>query len=375
MRTAYLLTLVLLGIMNGVAHSADNAVLITLDGMRWQEVFGGLDESLARHEEYSPQSELIVSRFWRASPMERARVLMPFLHNTVFTQGTVVGDRNAQSCARVSNNLNFSYPGYSEIFTGVVNPAIDSNSKIPNPERTLLELLQSSPEFGDRTAAFGSWDVFPAIFNVERSGLYVNAFDKAAAPLNSEEDLLNRIMDDMPPRWPSVRNDVFTHYFARNWLKTRQPRITIIAYGETDDFAHDGLYDEYVLAANRSDRFINEIWDLIQSDPVYRDRTVLFITTDHGRGYEPIETWQHHASKQSLTGYMQSLAHYEEGILGSEAVWMAAIGPGVPARGLVTTTTECLSSNRIAATLLKLLGEDYRDYNPAMGKPLEVFLP
>ena len=37
-------------------------------------------------------------------------------------------------------------------------------------------------------------------------------------------------------------------------------RIVFIGYGETDDFAHDGKYDEYVMAANRTDRFIKELW-------------------------------------------------------------------------------------------------------------------
>jgi hypothetical protein len=71
---------------------------------------------------------------------------------------------------------------------------------------------------------------------------------------------------------------------------------------------------------------------------------------------------------------MQSLARYEEGIVGSDAVWMAAIGPGVPASGLVGIGEECLTSNRIAATLLKLLGEDYRVFDPGMGAPMPEFL-
>ena len=70
---------------------------------------------------------------------------------------------------------------------------------------------------------------------------------------------------------------------------------------------------------------------------------------------------------------MRALAGYEEGIVGSEAVWMAAIGPGIPSRGLVVTGEECLTSDRIAATLLGLLGEDYRLFNPEMGQPMQEF--
>ena len=75
---------------------------------------------------------------------------------------------------------------------------------------------------------------------------------------------------------------------------------------------------------------------------------------------------------------MQKSKQYRElfpdGIVGSEAVWMAAIGPGVPAQGLVETGDLCLTSDRIAATLLQLLGEDYRLFNPDMGPPMQEFM-
>ena len=41
---------------------------------------------------------------------------------------------------------------------------------------------------------------------------------------------------------------------------------------------------------------------------------------------------------------------------------------------LVTTGDECLTSNRIAATLLKLLGEKYDLVNPDMGPRMPEFL-
>lgn len=366
----YSVLLILLVINSMPARAADNAVLITIDGLRWQEVFRGLDYALATHEEYSPQSELLLQRFWTDSADERTRRLLPFLHDTVFSEGAVIGNRDSGSCARLSNPWYFSFPGYSEILTGVVNEAINSNAKVPNPEQTIHELLEAAPAWQGRTAAFASWDVFPYIFNVERSGIHVNAFAPAQAPVGDHEEWLNTLYADIPTPWPTVRNDAFTHHYALSWLARERPRLLYISYGETDDFAHDGRYDEYILAAHRTDRFIREVWEALQASEGYRDNTVLFIAVDHGRGEMPLETWQHHASKRSLDGYMQSLAQYEDGIVGSEAVWLAAMGPGIAPRGLVPTGSDCVSNDRIAATLMELLGEDYRDYNPAMGAPL-----
>lgn len=353
---------------------AENIFLLTLDGLRWQEVFRGLDESLAANSDYNERSEEIRARFWTTDKEKRAESLMPFLHQTVFRKGTVVGNRDRNSCARVANSWYFSYPGYSEILTGVVDETLDSNRRVQNPNQSFLEKLNANRKYKGKVAAFTSWDVFPYILNVERSGLPLNAFQKADPASNELERFLNRLQDDIPSPWEHVRLDAFTHHFALSYIRNHHPRIVYIGYGETDDFAHDAKYDQYLMAANRTDRFIKETWQLIQSDAEYMDKTVLFITVDHGRGEEPEETWLYHASKRSLAGKMKHLARYEDGIVGSEAVWMAAIGPGIGAHGLVATGDECLTSNRIAATLLKLLGEDYRLFNPQMGPPMQEFL-
>ena len=357
-----------------VANGADNVVLITLDGLRWQELFRGLDIRLGSDDRYSKQQLELMRQFWDDDPAVRARLLFPFLHGSVFEQGSVIGNRDLGSCARVANPWYFSYPGYSEILTGVVNETINSNRKIPNPERTVHELLEGIDGFAGRTAAFASWDVFPFIFNIERSGVYVNAFEPLIAPEGMEEISLNRLHSDIPPPWPTVRNDAFTHRFALSYLRREQPRLLFIGYGETDDFAHDGKYDEYLFAANRTDRFIEEVWQTLQSMPEYRDNTALVITVDHGRGEEPIETWLHHASKRSLDGYMSSLSRFTEGIIGSEHTWVAAIGPGVAGKGLIVTEDQCAFSSQVAATTVELLGLDPQALNPEMAPPLSEML-
>ncbi|OFE13749.1 hypothetical protein PHACT_11890 [Pseudohongiella acticola] len=355
------------------ARAAENVVLITIDGIRWQELFRGLDARLAEHPDYSARSEELVSAFWRESVTARRGLIMPFVYGVMTAQGVMVGDRDQGSCARMSNDWNFSYPGYNEILSGVTNDSIDSNAKVPNPEKTVLELLQQNPAFAGRAAAFGSWDVFPYIYHVERSGIPVN-IGLTLDPDSDFERFLNTLQQDISPHWPTVRHDAFTHHYALSTLREQQPRLVHIAYGEPDDFAHDGKYDEYVFASRRVDGFIEEVWQTLQSLEQYRDNTALFVTVDHGRGEMPLETWQHHASKRAVEQYMTSLATYENGIEGSDAIWMAAMGPGVPAHGAIAPD-ECLSATGIAATLMHWLGEDYQRYNAQMAPPMKEFLP
>ncbi len=355
---------------------AANVILVTIDGLRWQEVFRGLDERLVG-EEYNSLGDGLAENFGADTANARAEVLMPFLHQVLLKQGSVIGNRDAGSCARVTNPWHFSYPGYNEILTGVPDRSINTNDAIPNPNVTVLEWLQQQEGFTNKVAAFSSWDAFPFIINAERSGVPVNAGAKSN-PETPFEETLTQLHGDIPSPWPTVRFDAFTHHYALSHLQNHHPRVLYISFGETDDFAHEGDYDQYLLAANRTDRFIHELWDFVQSDPFYQNNTALFITVDHGRGEEPLETWKHHASKESLGGYMKSLAQYEEGIVGSDAVWMAALGAGIASHGLIKNglieTATCAGSNQIAATLLALLGIDYRNFNPGAGAPLSDIL-
>ena len=357
-----------------VLGAPENIVLVTIDGLRWQEVFRGLDQGLVDHPDYTSRAEYLTEQWSGSTPEEASRKLMPFLHNTVFQQGTVIGNRDAGSCALVTNPWYFSYPGYNEILTGVADPAIDSNNPVANPNVTFMEWLHNNVSgYRGNVAAFASWNVFPFIFNSERSQIPVNV-GKQEIPQSDFEAMLNVLHDDIPSPWDTVRLDAFTHHFALSAMEHTHPRLLYIGYGETDDFAHDGEYDQYIMAANRTDRYLGELWQAIQAEPFYRDNTALFVTVDHGRGESPLETWQHHASKKSLAGYMEALASYEDGIVGSNAIWMAAIGPGIKSEGLIHTDAECIGSNRIAGTLLKLLGLDPTKFNPQAGLPIEAML-
>jgi hypothetical protein len=87
----------------------------------------------------------------------------------------VIGNRDLGSQMQVTNGYWFSYLGYNELLTGKADPNIDSNKAIESPNITILEWLNKQLEYQGKVAAFGSWDVFPAIINRTRSGVPINA--------------------------------------------------------------------------------------------------------------------------------------------------------------------------------------------------------
>jgi hypothetical protein len=339
----------------------DNLVLVTLDGVRWQEVFGGIDVELIEDDRFTSDAEFLREKYWHEERDERRNRLFPFLWSVIESNGVLIGDRDNKSYMEVTNPWWFSYPGYNEILTGRADPAIDSNDKNWNTNVTLLEVLNGLAGFEGRVAAFASWDVFPYIINSQRSGIPVNAgFDILTPSISEQTSWLNKVSADAPRIWNNVRLDFITHGYAMETLRIQQPRVVYIAYGETDDFAHDDSYDRYIDAAYRTDQMLAELWAWLQSDAFYKDRTTLLISTDHGRG-STASGWPGHGGS----------AGGNEAVEGSDQIWLAAIGPRVESRGVVPGNWK---QSQIAATALTSLGLAATALMPIADDPIREIL-
>jgi hypothetical protein len=340
-----------------------NVLLVTIDGLRWQEVFGGTDATLMEKEAGGVKDlPALKERFERETAAESRKTLMPFFWNTIAERGVVFGDPEHESKAVVTNQLNFSYPGYSEILCGFADPKIDSNAKKYNANVTVLEWMKQKPGFENSVAAFSSWDVFPFIINESRSGIPVNA---GWEPLGTDVSLslggtdaeatlhkLDEVSAEFPRYFPEVRYDYVTFRGAEEYLKAKQPRLMYMSLGETDDWAHAGRYDLYLDAAFRGDDYIGRLWMLMQSMSEYRDCTTLILTTDHGRGDNRID-WKSHGEK----------------IENCEYIWMAVMGPDTPHTIIKGTT---VTQSQIAATVAACLGYDYPAEVSLASPPLPV---
>ena len=264
----------------------------------------------------------------------------PWQQKANFTEIVTLGCK-----VNVSNNQWFSYPGYSEILTGQAdNERIHSNDKIYNPNTNVLEFINSQKAFSGKVAAFSSWDVFPYIINDKRSGVMVSGglVEAKGNNLTEREKTMNQIMMRIPNPLGDVRLDAFTFYYGLEYMKKNKPRVMYFAFDETDDFAHAGEYAAYLNSAHNTDRFIEELWNFIQSDPAYKNKTTMILTCDHGRGTNA-EDWKHHGIK----------------INAADQIWMGVIGPDTPAKGEVKG--ECqYYQNQVAQTMAAFLGLQFK---------------
>jgi hypothetical protein len=338
------------------ARKTENVVIVTLDGFRWQELFDGADESfMIRQPGGVRDEEGLKKRYLRPTTSERRQALMPFFWGTIAKQGQVFGNPAKQAAAKCTNGLYFSYPGYSELFCGVVDPGIDSNAKKDNPNLSVLEFLNARPGFKNRVEAVTTWDVFPSIFRSQQNGLRVLSGWKPITEKNLtvREQVLNDAMERLPHYWPDNAFDVFTIEAARTAFERRKPRVLFIGLGETDEWGHGRRYDLYLDAARKADRFLSELWDWLQTQPQYKDKTTLVITTDHGRGSTRVD-WTDHGKD----------------VRGAEFIWLGILGPDTPALGEREKVQ--VTQRQVASTVAALLGEDFLAASPKAAPPLPL---
>ena len=316
----------------------ENIIVFTLDGMRWQEVFGGTDPEILANKKYTHDSAEIIKQFWSDDTNERRKKLFPFFWGTIAKEGQLYGDRNAGSEVNNANKYWFSYPGYNEIFTGYPDTAVNSNDKIPNKNTNVLEFINKQKGYEGKVAAFTTWDVSPYFLNKWRSNINVNA-DQDPIAFNSPAASVINDLQTLSMKPNGERLDIITYMAAREYLKQNKPKVLYIGFDETDEYAHQGKYDYYLGAAHAEDAMIGDMWKIVQSMPEYKYKTTIIVTCDHGRGDKIKDQWRDHGQKVSDAGH----------------IWIAVIGPDTKAGGEIKTAAP-LYQKQIAPTIAALLG-------------------
>ena len=204
------------------AQSPPAVILVTLDGARIEEVFGGLDVSIVQSQlkegqRLEDQADLQALLGGDAGSEAREADAVLLGHADARAR---LDRRQSRRGSRVhlTNRHWFSYPGYSEILVGRAHDdVIKSNDPIRNPNRTVLEFLKTANGLSrEQVAAFASWDVFSAIVESKAGELTVNAgyqaFDRRVAEVRRQSAL----QFETPTPWDSVRHDAYT--FRSRWI-------------------------------------------------------------------------------------------------------------------------------------------------------------
>lgn len=131
-------------------------------------------------------------------------------------------------------------------------------------------------------------------------------------------------------------DDVRTLENTREVIATYHPRLVIVNLAETDKAGHSAVWSDYVLALQKADSIIYELWAFIQSDTIYNNKTTMFVTNDHGR-------------------HTGNFSDHGDSCDGCRHIMLLVIGPDTPIGNVDTTTFKQID---IAPTVGHLLNFD-----------------
>ncbi len=122
--------------------------------------------------------------------------------------------------------------------------------------------------------------------------------------------------------------DELSVFIARQLMREQSPSLMLLTLHDMD-IAHSGAYSLYIDAIQRADRLCAQLWQIIQSDPEYKDRTTLYIMPDFGRdadGDPNGNGFQHHRTGGAL----------------ARTTWLLALGPHIRANVTVDRAIESI---------------------------------
>jgi hypothetical protein len=336
-----------------VERTESAVVLVVLDGVRWQEVFGGADRAIAHQHGLDHP------------PWASARALMPNLHRALDRGDAVAigaNDRGPQIAA--SGPQFISMPGYLEIFAGKPDRGCYTNACDRPPERTIADDVrdQSGP---DDVAVICSWPNIARAASAGPSGFVVSAGRKRM----EREDALRAdaktasLLDEGAGAAPfpgegDYRPDRYTARVALRHLETARPRFLFVGLGDADEYGHRNDYRRYLEALHASDAFLGDLAATLARMGARGRHTTVLVTTDHGRAYD----FRDHGPTHPESGRVWLLAEGDD-VRGRAA--SAGAGAESGSREQVRYTL-----SNVAPTVRALLGIAGGDGEAVGGQPI-----
>lgn len=285
-----------------------SAVVVVLDGARWQDVLMGVDGELARQAGIDPKAA--------------NEPTMPQLRALARSRGAVFGAPSSGTVLSASGPNFVSLPGYTEILGGHPPTACGGNQCAATTRPTLVDDVRAWSDAAREVAVFSSWPDLVRVAALHPETLVVSGGRSLRhnERLLREDDVASELLDlgGTSLAWPGdgdYRPDRFTAPLAVRYLEVAHPRFLFLSLGDSDEYAHHGDYASYVEALRFADDAIARIVDVLDHGGDWGRHTTIYVTADHGRARD----FRDHGGK------------WPE----SARSWLVAIGEGVGSRGAI----------------------------------------
>ncbi len=133
------------------------------------------------------------------------------------------------------------------------------------------------------------------------------------------------------------RADSTTYRMVKEKMANERPNLVVVNFKEPDASGHAGSWQAYLQGIRDVDAYISGLWQFIQSDPYYRDNTVLIATNDHGRH-----------SPNIGDGFIG----HGDGCDGCRHLMLFAIGKGIPKGKQISTYYDMTDLHSTLSTMV-----------------------
>jgi hypothetical protein len=229
--------------------------------------------------------------------------------------------------------------GHTAITTGYYQDIINNGQEFPDKPSIFQALREAHGTPMNKTWIIASKDKLEALANTKNTSWqdkYIPSVDCGVNGLGS-----------------GSRHDSITLNRCFEVFAEHHPKLTLINFREPDYSAHQYDWPNYQLGIINTDQYVQQIWNYIQNDPVYKDKTTLLVTNDHGRHTD---------------GVSVGFAGHGDKCQGCKKISLLALGPDFPKDSIVSTH---YNQTDIASTIAELLNFNL---NKGKGKRIRELL-
>jgi hypothetical protein len=204
-------------------------------------------------------------RNWEGFEAKGANI--PRIWNDLRPQGTIFtnfrNDGQTKTC-----------PGHAAFLTGEYEDLKNDGSERPHYP-TIFEYYRARTKAGDTCCAVVPGKDKLHILTYGTDELFGEKFGAKYVAASNQTDTAT---------WTALQRE----------MDADHPRLVIVNFPSVDGAGHDSDWTGYLRAIRGADSLVYLLWNKIQSDPHYKDKTTLFVSSDHGRHDDAHGGFQHH---------------------------------------------------------------------------------
>jgi hypothetical protein len=244
-------------------------------------------------------------------------------------------DPTHQYIPHIWNDLRPDGTIYTDMYITNRTATTQGHFSITTGTRSIVPLTFGTRSNNSREHRPSFFEVYRKTFDLPRSETWIisgksqlSTCDYSLHPMWGEEFCASM-------EYHAGNNDHATMERLYEVVTMDSPSLVLINLKDVDEKGHFEAYEDYVNAIMIADSLVYDLWQNIQSDTHYKDKTTLFITTDHGRGLD-VRT---HGGTD----------HYNRHVM------FLALGPDIKKGVEITSLCDL---NDLASTTAELLGFD-----------------